>query len=276
MKPRGLSWSDFAVLFRSVSKDAGPLVEEMKRREIPYVIKGLTRLFDAPEVQACVQCFQYVMHQVTAEDLTDAWLAADLGLTRDDLARGIAVLDEARVWKPGERWGTYNIQRTYLRFLEELKIREETVPSADGTTRGELVFYNLGKFSQAISDFEQIYFQSEPQRKYEGVRELAGLPGPRVLRGKRRRRRVCDPRRGDDRHRPPGQGHAVASRVRPGAAQEPLPVPAPGRTQRLPRHPAGRRAGRRPVPGHRGRRDPPVLRRGHPGPEVPGAQLLTR
>src|SRR6266536_3502570 len=88
-EPRGLSWSDFAVLFRSVSKDAGPLVEEMKRREIPYVIKGLTRLFDAPEVQACVKCFQYVMHQITAEDLTDAWLAADLGLTRDALARGI-------------------------------------------------------------------------------------------------------------------------------------------------------------------------------------------
>ena len=166
-EPRGLSWSDFAVLFRSVSKDAGPLVEEMKRREIPYVIKGLTRLFDAPEVQACVMCFQYIMRQITAEDLTEAWLAAGLGLTPDALARGIAVLDEARIWKPGERWGTYNIQRTYLRFLEELRIREETVPSADGTTRGELVFYNLGKFSQAISDFEQIYFQSDPQRKYE-------------------------------------------------------------------------------------------------------------
>jgi DNA helicase-2/ATP-dependent DNA helicase PcrA len=167
-EPRGLSWSDFAVLFRSVSKDAGPLVEEMKRREIPYVIKGLTRLFDAPEVQACVLCFQYVMQEVTAEDVTSAWLAADLGLTRDDLARGIAVLGEARIWTAGERWGTYNIQRTYLRFLEELRIREETVPSAEGTTRGELVFYNLGKFSQAISDFEQIYFQSDPQRKYEG------------------------------------------------------------------------------------------------------------
>jgi DNA helicase-2/ATP-dependent DNA helicase PcrA len=165
---RGLSWSDFAVLFRSVSKDAGPLVEEMKRREIPYVIKGLTRLFDAPEVQACVMCFQYIMQEVTAEDVTSAWVAANLGLTRDDLARGIPVLDEARIWKAGERWGTYNIQRTYLRFLEELRIREETVPSAEGTTRGELVFYNLGKFSQAISDFEQIYFQSDPQRKYEG------------------------------------------------------------------------------------------------------------
>jgi DNA helicase-2/ATP-dependent DNA helicase PcrA len=91
------------VLFRSVSKDAGPVVEEMKRREIPYVIKGLTRLFDAPEVQACVRCFQYVMQQVTVQELTQAWLAADLGLSRDDLERGRAVLDEARVWTPGER-----------------------------------------------------------------------------------------------------------------------------------------------------------------------------
>jgi DNA helicase-2/ATP-dependent DNA helicase PcrA len=167
-EPRGLSWSDFAVLFRSVSKDAGPLVEELKRRDVPYVIKGLTRLFEAPEVQACVKCFQYVMQEITADELVTAWLDASLGLTRDDLARGLAVLNEARIWTPGERWGTYNIQRTYLRFLEELRIREETVPSANGTIRGELVFYNLGKFSQAISDFEQIYFQSDPQRKYEG------------------------------------------------------------------------------------------------------------
>jgi DNA helicase-2/ATP-dependent DNA helicase PcrA len=175
---RGLSWSDFAVLFRSVSKDAGPLVEEMKRREIPYVIKGLARLFDAPEVQACVTCFKYVMQEVTAEEVTDAWLAAHLGLTRGDLARALPVLEEARVWRPGERWGSYNVQRTYLRFLEKLAIREETVPSAAGTTRGELVFYNLGKFSQAISDFEQIHFQSDPQRKYEGFAKWLEYQAP--------------------------------------------------------------------------------------------------
>ena len=44
---RGLSWSDFAVLFRSVAKDAGPLVEELRKRGIPYVVKGLNRLFDS-------------------------------------------------------------------------------------------------------------------------------------------------------------------------------------------------------------------------------------
>lgn len=165
--PRGLSWSDFAVLFRSVSKDADELVAELKRRNIPYVIKGLARLFDAPEVQACVACFQYVMSEVTRDELIDAWLAAGLGLTRGSLEAALPVLEEARSWKPGERWGTYNIQRTYLRFLEVLGLREETIPSADGSIRGELVFYNLGKFSQAISDFEQIYFQSEPQQKYD-------------------------------------------------------------------------------------------------------------
>ena len=82
-QPRGLSWSDFAVLFRSVSKDAGELVDELRRRSIPYVIKGLTRLFDAPEVQACVACFQYVLHEVTADDVVNAWLGADVGVTRE-------------------------------------------------------------------------------------------------------------------------------------------------------------------------------------------------
>ena len=172
-EPRGLSWSDFAVLFRSVSKDAGELVDELRRRSIPYVIKGLSRLFDAPEVQACVACFQFVLHEKSAEEVVDAWLAADVGVTREALVSALPILEEARNWQQGERWGTYNIQRTYLRFLEALAIREESVPpfaqgaAIGSTTRGELVFYNLGKFSQAISDFEQINFQSAPQAKYD-------------------------------------------------------------------------------------------------------------
>jgi DNA helicase-2/ATP-dependent DNA helicase PcrA len=165
-QPRGLSWSDFAVLYRSVARDAGPLVEELKRRDIPFVVKGLTRLFEAPEVQACVTSFHYVVGDSSAEDVEAAWLAAGLGLSAADVRRGIGVLDGAKDWRAGERWGTYNIQRTYLDLLESMGLREERVPSREGTTRGELAFYNLGKFSVAISDFEQINFQSAPQRKY--------------------------------------------------------------------------------------------------------------
>jgi len=100
---RGLSWSDFAVLFRSVSKDAGPLVAELKRRTIPYVIKGLTRLFDAPEIQACVTAFQYVPGNAQADEVAAAWLAADIGLTEDDVSRGLDVLDRAKDWRGHRR-----------------------------------------------------------------------------------------------------------------------------------------------------------------------------
>ena len=56
----------------------------------------------------------------------------------------------------------YNLQRQFMAFLETAALREERVP--DG--RGEVVFYNLGKFSQAISDFESIHFHSKPVEKY--------------------------------------------------------------------------------------------------------------
>ncbi|MEV6424932.1 hypothetical protein [Streptomyces sp. NPDC051662] len=49
---RGLAYSDFAVLFRSVSGDANSLVTEMRARGIRYIIKGLSSLFQTPEVQA--------------------------------------------------------------------------------------------------------------------------------------------------------------------------------------------------------------------------------
>lgn len=162
---RGLSWSDFAVLFRSVAKDADPLVAEMRRREIPYVVKGLNRLFDSPEITAVVGVFRYVARLIEAPDLRVLWQDANLLPTNGDWAAALAVLDDGRDFDRGERWGVYNIQRLYLEFLAALGVREETVPG--DPVRRELVFYQLGKFSQAISDFEAIYFNSEPARKYE-------------------------------------------------------------------------------------------------------------
>lgn len=162
---RGLSWSDFAVLFRSVANDAGPLVEEMRRRDIPYVVKGLNRLFDSPEIQAVVGVFRYMANLIAPEELRSLWLDARLIPENDTWAKAMDVLNEGRDFGRGERWGVYNIQRLYLEFLEALEVREDTVPGEP--VRRELVFYQLGKFSQSISDFEQIYFNTEPRQKYE-------------------------------------------------------------------------------------------------------------
>lgn len=161
---RGLSWSDCAVLFRTV-KDADALVSELRNRGIPYIIKGLAKLFDAPEVQALVGMFRFIMSEIDEEELRALFESANLLGSPQLFSRGVAVLKRGADFERGDRWGTYNIQRLYLEVLESLDIRESTIPGSSG--RAELVMYQLGKFSQVISDFETINFSSNPKSKYE-------------------------------------------------------------------------------------------------------------
>jgi DNA helicase-2/ATP-dependent DNA helicase PcrA len=175
---RGLDWSDFAVLLRTIKdRTAGPLAEAFKARDIPFIVGGFTSLFEADEINAAEGLFRYVTQDVYEPDedeevvdearLRALWKTARVGLTDDDLTRGIAVLDSARDWTASTRWAAYNIQRTFLNFLEAVELREERIPPmASGDPRADVVYCNLGKFSQVISDFEQIHFQSEPKEKY--------------------------------------------------------------------------------------------------------------
>jgi DNA helicase-2/ATP-dependent DNA helicase PcrA len=165
-EPRGLSWSDCAVLFRSVAKDSGPVVEELRKRGIPFVVKGLNRLFDSPEIQAVVGIFRFMVSEIDTAQLKALWDAAALVPPGSDWAEALKVLDTGRDFDAGKRHSVYNIQRLYLDFLDALDMREDTLPG--DATRGELVFYQLGKFSQVISDYEQIYFTTESKAKYEG------------------------------------------------------------------------------------------------------------
>ena len=174
--PRGLSWSDFAVLFRSVAKDAGPLVAELRNRGIPYVVKGLNRLFESPEIQAVVGIFDYMVDRIDADGLRQLWSDAALSSGDEEWRQGLRVLDVGRDFTRGEQWGVYNIQRLYLDFLEAIGMREDTVRGPVG--RGELVFYQLGKFSQVISDFEEINFSSDPGRKYLAFAEWLRYQAP--------------------------------------------------------------------------------------------------
>jgi DNA helicase-2/ATP-dependent DNA helicase PcrA len=165
-EPRGLSWSDCAVLFRSVAKDSDAVVAELRRRSIPFVVKGLNRLFDSPEIQAVVGIFRFMAREIDATALKALWDGATLVPTGADWAKALRVLETGREFGAGKRHSVYNIQRLYLDFLEATDLREETVPG--DASRAELVFYQLGKFSQVISDYEQIHFVSEPKAKYEG------------------------------------------------------------------------------------------------------------
>jgi DNA helicase-2/ATP-dependent DNA helicase PcrA len=164
---RGISWSDMAVLLRSVKANGEPITQVLKAAGIPFVVVGMTNLFGASEAEAARQLFYFMAGRsgVDEQAVERAWLDAGLGQDPADLRRAIAKTAAAKA-SLGEsdqkRWGLYSIQRLFLTFLEDAGVREERVP--DG--RGEVVFYNLGKFSQLISDFETIHYHSKPAEKY--------------------------------------------------------------------------------------------------------------
>jgi DNA helicase-2/ATP-dependent DNA helicase PcrA len=161
---RGLSWSDFAILLRSVKHNAAPIIDVLRARDIPYIVKGMNNLFNTAEAIAAGGIFWYLVDSISEKRLRELWEQSALGLSPKDIDKGIDYLNVQKKWEKGKRWSAYNLQRTYLTFLELIGLREEGIPD----NRGEIVYYNLGKFSQVISDYEQINYQSEPKIKYEG------------------------------------------------------------------------------------------------------------
>lgn len=167
-KERGLAWSDMAVLLRSVKASAEPITQALDKAGIKYVVTGMTNLFHTREVEAARQLFYFMgdHNAVTCKDVERAWQAADLGLDPAELRTALKTVEAAKDALAGDdqkRWGQYSIQRVFLNFLSDAGVREERVPNG----HGEIVFYNLGKFSQLISDFETIHFHSKPVDKYD-------------------------------------------------------------------------------------------------------------
>lgn len=165
---RGIAWSDMAVLLRSVKNNGAPIMHALAVADIPYVVVGMNNLFDTSEAQAARELFYFLANRssATKESVKSSWNGTNRGLKDKNLTQAINQADKARKSMADEddenRWNLYNLQRQFLSFLETAEIREEVVPK----DRGEVVFYNLGKFSQLISDFESIHFHSAPQEKY--------------------------------------------------------------------------------------------------------------
>ena len=160
------SWSDMAILLRSVRRDGAIVTAALRRAGVKYIITGMDNLFEQPEAEAARQLFYFLAGRIDENRVRDAWERADLGIAPSALTGAIAEADRARNDMTKAEVGqfqVYNLQRQFMAFLENAELREERV--ANG--HGEMVFYNLGKFSQLISDFESIHFRSEPVEKYK-------------------------------------------------------------------------------------------------------------
>jgi len=166
---RGLSWSDMAVLLRSVRTNAEPITVALHAAGVPFVVTGMNNLFGTSEAEAARQLFYFIggRDDVEEDDVVNAWTEADLGIDPGELSAAVqdVVAAKAALIDPDQRrWGQHSIQRAFINFLEKAGVREERIPD----NRGEITLYNLGKFSQIITDFETIHYHSNPVEKYEG------------------------------------------------------------------------------------------------------------
>lgn len=176
-RQRGISWSDMAILLRSVRASGEPITAALDAAKVPYVVAGMNNLFDTAEAEAARRLFYFLGSHttrtglvVTEASLEEAWKAANLGLATKDLRTAIAGARAARDGMAAAdegRWSVYNLQRQFLEFIETAGVREERVPTTPSNPdRAAIVFYNLGKFSQVISDYESIHFRTAPTDKY--------------------------------------------------------------------------------------------------------------
>ncbi|MDD3770348.1 MAG: ATP-dependent DNA helicase [Sulfuricurvum sp.] len=165
---RGLNYSDICILLRNWSV-ADTYADALQNAGIPYVVAGVNRLFQQAEVVACHNIFRYLKKEISRNQLITSWISLSDNIDLDKLDDAIKYVDKYEYDLTNDTWYEYFIlQEVFEKFRERLEISEDTFSDEKnelGMERGEIIFYNMGMFSQIIQDFETIHFKDQPSRK---------------------------------------------------------------------------------------------------------------
>lgn len=156
---RGIDYSDMAILLRKW-KPATRIANALKAAGIPYVVTGVAQLFEQLEIVACINIFKFISGSVSGAELAGSWLAVATKLNGEKLEFAINQL--AKIKPHNDKWHElFNLQEIFIKFRDEMGLAEDTIKSEAelGLSKSEVVFYNLGMFSQVIEDFEVIHFK---------------------------------------------------------------------------------------------------------------------
>ena len=223
---RGISWSDMAVLLRSVRRDGGPIMAALEAAGVPYVITGMDNLFEKAEVEAARQLFYFLAGEADEADGA-AGLAGRRPRHRSRMrsTRAIAAAATARAGHEAMpqvgQFKVYNLQRQFVAFLENAGLREEQVPGRP--RRGGLL--QPRQVQPGDLGLREHPLPLESGREVHELRRLPAPPRRARLPGGLAGQRLRQPGRGAHHDRAPGQGAAVAGGVHPAAGEEPLSRP---------------------------------------------------
>ncbi|MEA5425401.1 ATP-dependent DNA helicase [Arcicella lustrica] len=168
VEPRGVAFSDVVILLRTWNK-ASSIVQALEKYNIPYITAGVNQLFEMDEIKAALAIFNYLYGDIDEEQLKEKWLDiphAKIKLEKIDHA--ISQLSEKKpsIGEIKDNW-EYSLQDIFWNFLSNAEVYEENFIDSSSKEleqrskeRAEIIFFNLGKFSQVINDFETINFNS--------------------------------------------------------------------------------------------------------------------
>lgn len=165
---RGIAFSDVAILLRTWNK-ASSIVKALEEHNIPYITAGVNQLFEMEEVQAALAIFYYLYEDIDNLELKKKWLnIPHIKISPDKIDFAISKLSEKNpdIEKVKDNW-EYSLQDIFWNFLNDAEVYEENFVNDSSQElefrtkeRAEIIFFNLGKFSQVINDFETINFNS--------------------------------------------------------------------------------------------------------------------
>ncbi len=165
---RGIAFSDISILLRTWNK-ANSIVDALERHNIPYITAGVNQLFAMEEVQAALSIFNYLYGEISEKELKEKWQKIPhANILPEKIDYAISNLSEKNPTneKVKDNW-EYSLQDIFWNFLNDAEIYEENFINTSSLElevrskeRAEIIFFNLGKFSQVINDFETINFNS--------------------------------------------------------------------------------------------------------------------
>ena len=220
---RGLSWSDMAILLRSVRRDGEAIMAALDEAGVPYVITGMDDLFQTDEAEAARQLFYFLANEIDEADAARRLAGSRPGYrSRCAGPRGGCRRSCPAGHEAGRSRAVQGLQSAAPVHRVPRERRPARGTGAWRSWRGGLL--QPGQVQPGDLGFREHPLPLKPGREVHKLRRLPAASRRERLPGRLAGQRVRQSRRGADHDRTPVQGAGVAGRLYPAARAQPLSV----------------------------------------------------
>lgn len=162
-KTYGINYDDMVILVSSVKK-IPELVQALQDNNIDFIVEGTQKLFETDEIQAVCMAFDVIFKIIESYDKAT--------FSRDNIQIAGDLIQKWAIYSPLNANAIKNAILDFVTFFHETDDYEYTIQHnlknlfADlqliDNLQDEKTFYNWGKFTEIINDFEKIYLDINP------------------------------------------------------------------------------------------------------------------